>query len=639
MCRFRARWIKGLLTAGLAAMLCFCSALAAPVPYSHYSDREPLAAVLTDFARSQGLMAQISGQVSGTVSGRFNQVAAEDFLKAMQAAYGVRWYQSGGTIFFYTEDELTQVVYKPSAQSATQLLRSLNASAVTAPGLPVTIDKAGFLIFKGPQIYVENLLQTARAFDAGQEQQVVMQVFKLQHAKAEDLEISSMDKVVNIPGIASILQAMVGSETPPGGEVTVTTQSARLQSLRGQGLSVSTPPPAAAAPSPLPGAASPTVPGAAAGVVPGAASVPGFSPNIIADSRLNAVVIQDYRYRMPYYAEVIKELDVPLRLVELHAAIVDVDVNAARDLGVDWQGLRRSGNWQVGGGVGMPAGISSFPLENGNGGIFSTVFETSHSAFMAQVQLLEEDNKARTLGRPSILTMDNVEATLENTTTRYIPVRGYESSDLFKVESGTVLRVTPHIIEDPQGGEPYIQLVIALQSNQESDAESSGDQVLESGEIYVAPVSQTKINTQAMVRQGQSLLLGGYYTQSASEDSSGLPGLKDASYVGGLFGTDGSSSYVRERLLLITPRVVDIDSLTLPDGLDDPRFNVSPTQGSYDKRLSRPAAEPESGGCSSTGAAAEVSAAVEDYAGLQQSAAQATTPAAAPASPGQGGGR
>lgn len=594
-------WLKKACGALLLAAGLWCCAAAA-VPYSHYSDGEPLSSVLTDFARSQGLTAQISGQLSGSVSGRFESVEPEVFLKAMQAAYGVHWYQSGGTIFFYSEDEVTQVIYRPASQSSRQLLSALNASAAAAPELPITVDKSGFLVFKGPQIYVENLLQTARAFDTGQDSQVVMEVFKLKHAKAEDLQIESMDKVVNIPGVASILQAMTGSETPAGGAVSVTTQSARVESLRGQGLSLRG---AEAEPAAVPSAAAPQEPGGGT----------GFAPNIIADSRLNAVVIQDYRYRMPYYAQVISELDVPLRLVELHAAIVDIDVNAARDLGVDWQGVTRSGNWQFGGGVGMPTVGGSFPFENGSGGIFSTVFETGHSAFMAQVELLEEENRARTLGRPSILTMDNVEATLENTTTRYIPVRGYESSDLFKVESGTVLRVTPHIIEDPAGGEPYIQLVIALQSNQESNADGSGDQVLANGEIYVSPVSQTKINTQAMVRQGQSLLLGGYYTQNAADDSSGIPGLRSAPYAGGLFGSEGTSSYVRERLLLITPRVLDVDSLTLPSGLDDPRFNVSPTQSDYQKRLSRPAKEAEAGGCSSN-AAAEVSAEVEAYSGL-----------------------
>lgn len=567
-------------------------------PYSHYSENEPLTAVLTDFARSYDLTAQISVSLDGLVSGRFNRVDPKVFLDAMHAAYGARYYRIGNNIYFYHENEHKRVLFRPASMSATQLLRLISSSNLTAPELQPSIEQGSVLVFSGPQSYVDNLLEISQSFDGAQGQQMVMRVFKLKHAKAQDLQVSSMDRVVNIPGIASILQAMTSGGTLNGGSLSITLQSAAQQSLRGQGLA-SAPSPASVAPQ------------SSAGAAEG-----GPGPSIIADARLNAVIVQDFRYRMPYYAEVIQELDVPLRLIELHAAIIDMDVNAARSLGIDWQGRRSTGNWNIGGGVGSPSWTGSFPIENSaNSGIFSTVFETGHSTFMAQVEMLEEDNKARTLGRPSILTLDNIEATLENTTTRYIPVRGYESSDLFKVESGTVLRVTPHIIEDEAGGEPYIQLVISLQSNQESDADNT-TYISDSGEMYVAPISQTKINTQAIVRQGQSLLLGGYYTQSATESNNGVPGLKNAPGVGGLFGSDSADSYVRERLLLITPRVLDINQLNLPSGLDDPRFNVTPTQADYQKRRPLPLKDDEAGGCSSNAVSRQVSEQTADSAQL-----------------------
>lgn len=582
-------------------------------PYSHYSDREPLSSVLTDFARCYGLNAQLSGAVSGTVSGRFAGVTPSDFLSAMHTAYGVRYYISGNTIYFYHDSEQKRVVYRPSSVSTRSLMQQLQHSGLVASQLPLSVNSQGLMVVQGPQAYVDALLLSVRELERQQEQQVVMEVFKLKHAKAQDLQITSMDKTVNIPGIASILQAMTGTGDVTGGALSVTVQSPAVQSLRGQGLSSfgtggGNNGTAGGSASGLNNAASGANVNITATASPSAASaagsggmVPDFQPNIIADSRLNAVVIQDFKYRMPYYRQVISELDVPLRLVELHAAIVDIDVDATKDLGIDWQGGRREGNWSIAGGVGQPSWDgSTFPVQvQGNGGIFSTVFATNHSRFMAQVQALEEDNKARTLGRPSVLTLDNVEATLENTTTRYIPVRGYESSDLFKVESGTVLRVTPHIVEDPQGGAPFIQMVISLQSNQDNDANTS-DLVGGNGEVYVAPISQTKINTQALVREGQSLLLGGYFVQNDTRGDSGVPGLKDAKVVGGLFGTENNSSYTRERLLLITPRVLSADALNVPAGIDEPTFVKSPTQADYERRTVIPAKAEESGGCSSS---------------------------------------
>lgn len=322
-------------------------------------------------------------------------------------------------------------------------------------------------------------------------------------------------------------------------------------------------------------------------------NVATVGPGIIADTRLNAVIINDFAYRMPYYAKVIADLDQPVKLVELHAAIVDVDINATKNLGINWSGARQSGNWSIGGGAGNSGNLwdgSTMPLPNNSGGIFSTVFNTRHSSFMATINALEENSQARTLGRPSVLTLDNIEATLEDTTTRYVSISGYQDVDLFKVESGTVLQVTPHIIDDPQGGAPFISMIVNIQSNQDSN-----DNVdTTSG---VPPIKQTKINTRALVREGQSLLLGGYYIEYKQSGEEGVPGLKDVPVAGKLFGSEGDDSFRRERLIIITPRVMDLGELQeLPADLDNQEFVMSPTQDNY---LKRAAKTPDSSGCSS----------------------------------------
>ena len=69
-------------------------------PYTHYADDEDLTVILTNFARSQGLGASFSPGVVGKVSGRFDAVPPETFLKGMQAAFGVTWYRLGSTLYF-----------------------------------------------------------------------------------------------------------------------------------------------------------------------------------------------------------------------------------------------------------------------------------------------------------------------------------------------------------------------------------------------------------------------------------------------------------------------------------------------------------------------------------------------------------
>ena len=188
------------------------------------------------------------------------------------------------------------------------------------------------------------------------------------------------------------------------------------------------------------------------------------------------------------------------------------------------------------------------------------------------------------LGRPSVLTVDNVQATLENTTTYYIQVGGYQTVDLFKVEAGTVLRVTPHIIRDA-AGRVTIKLAVNVQDDQ-----NTGGGTTTSAFMPIPPIKQTKINTQAIVGAGQSLLIGGYYYEQKGTTDSGIPILMSIPVFGHLFKTTDKTTKRMERLILITPKVVDLNNLPeTPSHLDDPAFHRSPTQDNYVDRKPAPA--------------------------------------------------
>ncbi len=560
-------------------------------PYTHYSNNEPIPAVLADFAHAQGMSYQVLGQVGGVLSGRFTDTDPNQFLEGMRSAFGVRHYVLGSTVTFYPESDYTQELMRPANMSPAQLARELRASGMVSGDLPVK-EQGQVISVSGPHPYVEQLLSLARNLDASHQSVTVMRVFKLRHAKADDTTIETMNKKVVIPGVASILSRMVtGVQSgSTGTSFSLTSSTAQTsQKLRGTGLAAQSGGGAMQQSSPVSGAA------------PAAQSSASGQPQvgIMADSRTNSVLINDIEKRMPYYERVIADLDVPLRLVELHAAIVDIDISAEKDLGISWQGRHNRDHLSIGAGVGSSSDLqpglatASTIANSSSGGIFSTVFSDSHTLFLANVKFLEENSRARTLGRPSVLTVDNVSASLEDTTTRYIKVSGNQDVDLFKVEAGTVLEVTPHIIEDQQGGPRLISMTINIQSNQDtSDSFSSSTTTSD-----VPPIKQTRIHTQALVREGQSLLLGGYYVESGGESDSGLPGLKDIPVAGKLFGSEGETSSRRERLVLITPRILDLGELQeIPSDLDDQAFMMSPTQDNYLKRAPK---RKDSSGCSS----------------------------------------
>ncbi len=546
---------------------CACAQAAAPfrVPFSYYADSQELETVLMNFARAEGYTASFSPQVKGKVSGRFQNVNPLTFLEGMQNAFDVNWYTLGKTLHFYNAGENQRIFISPRTGTARQLYDALSKSAVFSAQLPPSLGSAGDVIsVSGPPEYLDQIRSAVAAFETSQTEQIVMRVFPLKHAWAEDITVSSMDKTVTVPGIASILRAMVMGSPVSG--TRVTQERATVEKLGGKGLaalgSVEDNAPSQTQPSPTP--------------------VNTGSISIMADPRVNAVLVSDAAYRMPYYAQVIQDLDKPVELVEIHAAIVDIDTDFKRELGIAFQGSGgSSGNGWSGGGTSTGSatsgtGMPSPGVMDSAGMTLSTIYTHGSDFFLARIQALEENNEARVLGRPSVLTVDNIQATLENTTTYYVEVEGYQAVDLYKVEAGTVLRVTPHIIRE--NGETSIKLVVNVQDDQDN----SGSATTSSG---VPPIKQTKINTQAIVNAGQSLLIGGYYYEQKGEDESGVPLLMDIPVLGNLFKTKARQSKRMERLILITPRIVQLNDNNVPAQVEDPSFHRSATQADYEPRV------------------------------------------------------
>ena len=546
---------------------CACAQAAAPfrVPFSYYADSQELETVLMNFARAEGYTASFSPQVKGKVSGRFQNVDPLTFLEGMQNAFDVNWYTLGKTLHFYNAGENQRIFISPRTGTARQLYDALSKSAVFSAQLPPSLGSAGDVIsVSGPPEYLDQIRSAVAAFETSQTEQIVMRVFPLKHAWAEDITVSSMDKTVTVPGIASILRAMVMGSPVSG--TRVTQERVTVEKLGGKGLaalgSVEDNAPSQTQPSPTP--------------------VNTGSISIIADPRVNAVLVSDAAYRMPYYAQVIQDLDKPVELVEIHAAIVDIDTDFKRELGIAFQGSGgSSGNGWSGGGTSTGSatsgtGMPSPGVMDSAGMTLSTIYTHGSDFFLARIQALEENNEARVLGRPSVLTVDNIQATLENTTTYYVEVEGYQAVDLYKVEAGTVLRVTPHIIRE--NGETSIKLVVNVQDDQDN----SGSATTSSG---VPPIKQTKINTQAIVNAGQSLLIGGYYYEQKGEDESGVPLLMDIPVLGNLFKTKARQSKRMERLILITPRIVQLNDNNVPAQVEDPSFHRSATQADYEPRV------------------------------------------------------
>lgn len=535
--------------------------------FSYFANGHEIKSVLTDFARAQGLTAEFAPNVRGKVNGRFRAVLAKDFLRAMEEAYGVGYYVLGEDIHFYRLKDSKKELLTVRNGRGEDLVASLKHSGFIADELPVRINASGsVLTLTGPQAYIEQVRSAIDTYQSVLSEKIVMRVFPVKYAWADDITVSSMDSTITVPGIATILRGMVMGQSVGGQTVSQQRNVGRAQavdSVGAQGLSKQR---------------REETPRTSNNATP----VSTGSISIMADPRVNAVLVSDAAYRMPYYESVIRDLDKPVELVEIHAAIVDVDTSADRDLGINFNGKGSDNNgWSGGGSIGAANTNSSNAIQtatSSGGALLSTIYTHGSDYFIARISAMESNNEARMLGRPSVLTVDNVQATLENTTTYYIPLQGTEAVDLYKVESGTVLRVTPHIIRE--NGQTSIKLAVNVQDDQ-NDASSGYQSLTSTGNVTVSPIKQTKINTQAVVNVGQSLLIGGYYYEQKSDGDSGVPVLKDIPLLGYLFKSSSKKGRLMERLILITPRLVTPEATNVPERVNATDFHRTATQSDY----------------------------------------------------------
>jgi type III secretion protein C len=150
-----------------------------------------------------------------------------------------------------------------------------------------------------------------------------------------------------------------------------------------------------------------------------------------------------------------------------------------------------------------------------------------------------------------VLTLNNTEAVLQSTSEFFVRVAGKDQVDLFNVSLGLMMRVTPTLVDDAQGKRFKLQVRI------EDGNTNSGAQV-----DQIPVVNRNAISTQAVVGDGQSLLIGGYTIEDQRNGKAGVPFLSEVPGLRWLFGQRTTSTKRVERLFMITPRLVSLSSLT-----------------------------------------------------------------------------
>ena len=298
----------------------------------------------------------------------------------------------------------------------------------------------------------------------------------------------------------------------------------------------------------------------------------------IVDERTNSIILTDTAENLDNFRRILTQLDIPVRQVLIEARIVTATTNFSEEIGVRWGGggLSRFGpesEIQQQGDRAIAIGGSSETISelqnifNGSGDEITSpgslvvdlgVTANSASSFGIgfaslgnylldlEISALAADGHAEVVARPKVITADKSTASIESGVE--IPFQEASSSGATSVsfkEAVLGLEVTPQITPDER-------IIMDLRVNQDTVG-----QVFEG----VPSINTNQIETQVLVNNGETVVLGGIFQTDRNTTVTKTPFLGDLPYVGRLFRRTLERDDKQELLIFITPRVIQ-DAIT-----------------------------------------------------------------------------
>ena len=312
------------------------------------------------------------------------------------------------------------------------------------------------------------------------------------------------------------------------------------------------------------------------------ASAEGRAAKCAIDDTNNALIVTDTSLGLDFTERLIRSLDRVPKQVLIEAKLVEVTLDNSLDYGISWSGYgEKNGNYfgagdsvnQMGLGTNAPgmdqptAAVGtrlSPPLSAANGGTgvnlpanlvygaFRLGKVASNYMFDAVITAAAKKGKAKVLSDPKVATLNNKEANINITT--QIPYTTTEitaatppisTTKVTYVTTGIVLRVTPTINSDGR---------ISMKINPSVSQPSATVASVAGG----APGIDTRsADTSVIVRNGETIVIGGLIHDTQSEAVFKVPILGDIPLLGYLFKKKSMSRTRMELLIFVTPRILE----------------------------------------------------------------------------------
>ena len=492
--------------------------------YTLVANGMDLRAALDTFAVAQGLSAVMSGGVSGSFSGSFQEVSPAEFLDRIATVHNLVWYYDGAALYFYGAGEIRTMLLDLQYMKAGEVRDMLAELGVEDRRFPIkTTSNDELIMVSGPPRYVALIAELVAKADKLKElrtfNEVETRIFPLVHTWAEDVSFnaSSPESSGNIRGVASLLTEIMSADVEAAAHVRDAADgSASLTPVE-------------------------------------AALLAGFKPVIKPEPRLNAVIVRDVVSRMPMYERLIRQLDVPQQLVEIEVTVVELSKGDALDWQLSLTGGRNGSqtSWSAGQ---NPANLFATDELVGKGLAGAVTYLGDKYAVNASLTALKSKNKARSISRTSLLTVNNLAAEMSDSQSYHARVIGTEVASLEEVSAGTTLQIKPRILQTGTGLVPN-QVWLSMRLD---------DGGFESVTVDSMPMTRSSgLLTQTAVFEDESIMLAGYLRDIEESAGWGIPFLRDIPLIGWLFGGSSTKIETVQRMFIISPHVIDLDLETL----------------------------------------------------------------------------
>jgi type IV pilus assembly protein PilQ len=280
--------------------------------------------------------------------------------------------------------------------------------------------------------------------------------------------------------------------------------------------------------------------------------------SVSVDQRTNTLLMKDTAKSIESVRRMVETLDIPVKQVVIEARMVTVRDNVTEDLGVRWGFSDQQGSDGISGTLEGAETISNgiipslsdrlnvnLPVANPSASIGMHIAKLANGTLIdLELTALEEENKGEIIASPRITAANQQKARIEQgTEIPYVESASSGATTVSFKKAVLSLEVTPHITPD---NKVILNLIITQ--------DTRGDTV-QTGTGPAVAIDTQQIETQVLVENGQTVVLGGIFQQQIINSTKKVPLLGDLPYVGRLFKSTSEFNEKRELLIFVTPKI------------------------------------------------------------------------------------